>query len=121
MGFYSDVQITAESKAFEMFLKALERFGLNFSKKEIKDYGVIVFDWCKWYPDSEYVKEVEQVMNALSREHDDEKGYGYKMVLLNEDDTHEEWCNTRGFERFMDFFVSCHIDNPYLREDGDGS
>lgn len=113
MGFYSEVQIVAETKAFEMFLGALEKFGLNFSKKQKEGYGVISFDWVKWYSDSDYVKEVWKLMETLDLEHDDEAGYGYKLVILNEDDTHEERSNTRGADRFSDFFVSCYIDNPY--------
>lgn len=116
MGFYSEVQITAEPKAFEMFSNAIEKFDLNFSKRQTEEYGIIAFDWVKWYPDFDCVKEVEKVMGILDCEHDDETGYGYKFVILNEDDTNEERSNVRGFERFCDFCVSCSIDNPYGAE-----
>ena len=115
MGFYSKVQITAEEKAFRMFeevLKAHENLLYVLTDKD--DVKVIHFDWIKWYPDFDAVKAVEDVCKKLQKQEFDKDGYGYKMLILNEDNTQEEWCNDTGDTHFCDINVQCYIDNPYL-------
>ena len=72
-------------------------------------------DWVKWYPNFDEVKEVEQALRELrDDEFNETEGYGFKMLILNEDDTHGEMFNLRGDEMFCDLTVRCEIDNPYL-------
>lgn len=111
MGFYSQVQITAEPEAFGMFKDVLERDGLSYVVRGGDDSRVITIDWIKWYPDFDVVNAVDDVRRKLNDI--DEKGYGYKMIILNEDNISETYYNDRGDERFYDMEVQCYIDNPY--------
>ena len=111
MGFYSQVQITAEQNAFGMFKDTLDKYKLKYEVSGTDNSRVIKIDWVKWYPDFDEVMAVEEVMHRLNET--DEEGYGYKMIILNEDNTSEPYCNDRGEERFYDMEVRCYIDNPY--------
>ena len=111
MGFYSQVQITAEPKAFAMFKDVLEKNCLSYEIRGTDESQVINIDWIKWYPDFDEVKAVEDVEKKLNEI--DEEGYGYKMIILNEDNTSETYCNDRGDEHFYDMEVQCYISNPY--------
>ena len=114
MGFYSQVQITAESKALEMFKAAVAKYEWKYNLNETDEHGVITFDWVKWYPDFDEVKDVEEVRKLLNGEdYNNIDGYGYKIIVLNEDDTNEEYSNDKGDAHFYDVCIQCQIDNPY--------
>lgn len=111
MGFYSQVQITAEQNAFGMFKDTLDKHELKYKVSGADNSRVIKLDWVKWYPHFDEVKAVEEVMHRLNET--DEEGYGYKMIILNEDNTSERYFNERGVDHFYDMEVQCHISNPY--------
>ena len=113
MGFYSQVQITAEPKALEMFKAAIGKYDWSYSLNESEEHGVITFDWVKWYTGFKEVQDVEEVRKLLNTDdYNDTDGYGYKIMVLNEDDTHDEYSNDKGDARFYDVCVQCYIDNP---------
>ncbi|MBO6131026.1 MAG: hypothetical protein J6P28_03560 [Treponema sp.] len=111
MGFYSQVQITAEQNAFGMFKDTLDKHELKYEVSGTDNSRVIKIDWVKWYPHFDEVKAVEEVMHRLNEIY--EEDYGYKMIVLNEDNTYERYCNERGDEHFYDMEVQCCIFNPY--------
>lgn len=114
MGFYSYVQITAEPEALKMFKSVVSKYECTYKLNETEEHGVITFDWVKWYPDFEEVKAVEEVRKLLDTDdYNCKDGYGYKIVILNEDDTHEEFSNDKGDAHFCDVCIQCYIDNPF--------
>ena len=120
MGFYSNVQIVAESKAYdelkEVFEKYKEQYSLkpNYQYHADTCYGVITFDWIKWYEEYSFVKETQELIEKYQ---DDSfsytVGYGCKMIILNEDDTNETYSNHRGDDVFENFEILVSIENPY--------
>lgn len=114
MGFQSLIQITAESAAADLFVKALEPVKPQVDSG-LEGVTVITLDWCKWYPYFSEVSRVNELVEFLDAgNYNDKEGYGYKMVILNEDDTNEVFFNDRGLEIFPDFGVQVYISNPYL-------
>lgn len=114
MGFYSQVQITAEAGSFRMFDEVLKKHELKYKLTGTEENKVIKIDWIKWYPDFDSVKEVEDLQKKLcTDEFDGKEGYGFKTMILNEDDSHEEYSNTRGDTVFCDLCFQSYIDNPY--------
>ena len=114
MSFYSQVQITAEPEAFAMFKDVLEKHNLIHEVRRGKGHEapyVINIEWVKWYPEFDVVNAVDDVSHKLNDI--DEEGYGYKMIVLNEDNTSETYCNNQGDSHFCDVDVQCYIDNPY--------
>ena len=114
MGFYSEVQVVAQKKALEILRPVFERDWPQADIGECDRYGSIRLDWVKWYDDFPEVKAVNEAVKRLrSEEFNEQDGYGFKMVVLNEDDTHWETCNDKGDAEFYDFGVVCKIDNPW--------
>lgn len=114
MGFYSQVQIVSEKKAFPLFEEVFKKHNINVSITQKEDIHTILLDWVKWYPDFDEVKEVDEICGKLNTEaYNEEEGYGYKIIILNEDNTTEELSNERGECEFSDFEVICDISNPY--------
>ncbi|MBP5359555.1 MAG: hypothetical protein J6Y69_10310 [Treponema sp.] len=111
MSFYSQVQITAEPDAFVMFKDTLDKHKLKYEVSGTDDSRVINIEWVKWYPEFDVVSAVDDVSHKLNDI--DEEGYGYKMIVLNEDNTSETYCNNQGDSHFYDVGVQCYIDNPY--------
>ena len=118
MGFYSEVQITACNKACEMFAKVLKEHKLNFNlfeKKESYGIKVLQLDYVKWYPEFPEVKAVDEVCKKLNEEeYTKDNDYAFKMVILNEDNTTEEYSNEVGATYFCDVVTECYIKNPYM-------
>ena len=114
MGFYSEVQVVAQKKALEILRPVFEREWPQADIGECDRYGSIRLDWVKWYDDFPEVKAVNEAAKRLrSEEFNEQDGYGFKMVVLNEDDTHWETCNDKGDAEFYDFGVACEIENPW--------
>ena len=115
MGFYSEVQIVAEKFAFEKLKPIFERNFFYIKIDERDNFGTIRLDCVKWYRDFPEVQKVNDALRELrSDDFSTKEGFGFKMIILNEDDTHGEMFNLRGDEMFCDLTVRCEIDNPYL-------
>lgn len=115
MGFYSQVQITAEKEAFKEFDKFLKENVCYFDIHEKDDVYVISIDWIKWYPEFDEVKDINSLMDKFdTEEYTSKDGYGYKMVILNEDNTSEERSNEKGEDKFSPMTIQCYIENPFL-------
>lgn len=114
MGFYSEVQICAEKKAFDMFHEVLKKHSVVMELSEHGDVSCIRIAEIKWYSSFEVVKEVEDVCKKLHTEEFDKEDYGFKMVILNEDNTYSEYYNDTGDARFCDMYITCYIENPYF-------
>lgn len=120
MGFYSDVTILAQPKAYEMIMDSINEYNktsdYEFKPSSIKkgntkllgEFFVLNWDWLKWYPVYEDVKSVERVLELLRREHDEEMGYGYKQAIVNEDNSTEENTNMLDLDSYL--YTVCNIE-----------
>lgn len=88
MGYTSDVGIMCQPKAYEMFKKEFDLIGPHKILKR-GDYHLLIWEWVKWYIEFEDVAKIEEIMSKLG-EHEDEDGYGYKILRIGEDDTDVE-------------------------------
>lgn len=116
MGFYSEVQIVAEESAFEKIKAILDRYEIRFEEhgSTLEETKAIVINEIKWYDRFEVVKEIREAFRKFD-ELDEEgwESYGYKAIVLNEDNTTNICFNSTGEEKFKDFCIVCTIDNPY--------
>lgn len=95
------------------FLGALNRNEIHPEVKGKGEVTVINLDWVKWYNDFPEVREVDEVCEKLCKPEFDKEGYGFRMMILNEDRTTEESGNETGYGRFGDVCFECYISNPY--------
>lgn len=120
MGFYSDVTILAQPKAYETIMASINEYNktsdYKFKPSSIKkgktkdlgDFFVLNWNWLKWYPEYEDVKSVESVLKLLRSEHDEEAGYGYKQAIVNEDNSTEENTNMQDLGSYL--YTVCNIE-----------
>lgn len=120
MGFYSDVTILAQPKAYEMIMDSINKYNKtsdykfkpsSIRKGNLKSLGeffVLNWNWVKWYPEYKDVKSVENVLKLLLSEHDEEMGYGYKQVIVNEDNSTEENTNMLDLDSYL--YAVCNIE-----------
>lgn len=117
MGFYSRVQTVAETKAYELFKAVVEKYrekdGLKPDYQEHETYGIITFDWIRWYNEYDVVAETNALIKNLQTQHADEEGYGFKQIILNEDDSTEVYTNMRGENIYVDFEILVYVENPF--------
>ena len=97
MGFYSNVTIMAQPKAYEMIMDSIKEFNKTSSypmkpnsiKKGNIDYigefYILNWNWVKWYSEFKDVQSVESVLDELRNNHDESECFGYKQVIFNED------------------------------------
>jgi hypothetical protein len=120
MGFYSDVTILAQPKAYKMIMDSIKEYNKAFNYefkptsirkgnlKSLGEFFVLNWNWVKWYPGYKDVKSVESVLNLLRGEHDEEMGYGYKQVIVNEDNSTEENTNMLDLDSYL--YAVCNIE-----------
>lgn len=120
MGFYSDVTILAQPKAYEMIMNSIKEYNktsdyefkpYSIKKGKTEDLGeffVLNWNWLKWYPEFEDVESVESVLENLQDEHDEEIGYGYKQVIINEDNSTEENTNMQDLDSYL--YAVCNVE-----------
>jgi hypothetical protein len=120
MGFYSDVTILVQPKAYKMIMDSIFEYNktsdyefkpTSIRKGNLKSLGeffVLNWNWVKWYPEYKDVKSVENVLGLLLSEHDEEMGYGYKQVIVNEDNSTEENTNMLDLDSYL--YAVCNIE-----------
>lgn len=115
MGFYSEVQIVAEESAFEKIKAILERHEICFEEHDstLEETKAIVINEIDCYDRYEFVKEIREAFRKFDELDEDWESYGYKAIVLNEDNTTNTYFNSTGEEKFKDFCIVCTIDNPY--------
>lgn len=113
MGFYSNVTIMAQPKAYEMIMDSIKEFNKTSSwtmnpssikKGNVEYLGeiyILHWTWTKWYPGFKDVQSVESVLENLRSNHDEEEGFGYKQVILNEDNSTEESTNMMDLDSYL--------------------
>lgn len=113
MGYCCYVTILAQSKAYEMIMDSIKEynktsnsdFGPDFIKKgnskELGDLFVLEWDFGEWVTEWEDVQSVKSVLKNLREEHDEEMGYGYKQVILYEDNATEEDTNMSILDNYL--------------------
>ena len=119
MGFMSNVTILAEPKAYEMIINSIKEYnknelegGIEFAPDMIeKNYEdeplyTLKWFWVKWYPDFSEVKLINKVLQILIDKHSEEVGYGFKQVIVNEDNSTEEITNMSDLDSYL--YVVCH-------------
>lgn len=120
MGFYSDVTILAQPKAYKMIMDSIKEYN-KASRYEFKptsirrgnlkslgEFFVLNWNWLKWYPEYDDVKSVESVLELLRSEHDEEMGYGYKQEIVNEDNSTEENTNMQDLDSYL--YTVCNVE-----------
>lgn len=113
MGYRSDVTILAQEGAYKMIMDSIKEFNKTASY-EFKPYSIktgedgyigkfylLTWNCIKWYRDYKDVLSVESVLNELVKKHQDEKGFGFKQIIIGEDDYTEEKTNSD----FLDCFL----------------
>ena len=120
MGFYSDVTILAQPKAYKMIMDSIFEYNQTSdykfkpssirkcNLKSLGDLFVLNWNWVKWYPEYKDVKSVESVLNLLRSEHDEEMGYGYKQAIVNEDNSTEENTNMQDLDSYL--YTVCNVE-----------
>ena len=113
MGFYSKVTIMAQPKAYEIIMDSIKEFNKTSSwtmnpsstKKgnieSIGEFYILHWGWTKWYLCFEDVQSVESVLEKLRLDHDEEEGFGYKKVILNEDNSTGESTNMMDLDSYL--------------------
>lgn len=113
MGYYSDVTIICEEKAYELFKEAWEHWDIrpDCVKKSYDDY-IIQWDYVKWYPSFNDVKAIEGVCIKLcGEEYENTEGYAFKKLIIGEDNASDEEANKRGWD-IMDYYIHCYVAIP---------
>lgn len=93
MGYYSDVGIKCEEKAFEMFREAYKEHNFlpGYIYKTDDDIYTLVWEYVKWYQGITCIDAITEVMNELDKIYDqsegDCEGYIYAFNRIGEDDT----------------------------------
>ena len=120
MGFYSDVTILAQPKAYEMIMASIFEYNKTSdykfkpssirkgNSKDLGEFFVLNWNWLKWYPEFKDVKSVENILKLLRSEHDEEIGYGYKQVIVKEDNSTEENTNMMDLDSYL--YAVCNIE-----------
>ena len=115
MGYYSDVTIRCEEKAYEMFEEAWKK--VNFkpcSVYEANENGnhTYILQWIgvKWYYEFDEVESIMSVCNLLNK--NNEEGYAYKCIEIGEDNATDEYANEIGLDVFADFQVIVDVSLP---------
>lgn len=119
MGFKSNVTILAQPKAYEMIINSIKEYNKNelegeyeftpdMIERNYEDEPLYTLKWfsVKWYPHFSDVKSVNKVLQVLIDEHDEEEGYGFKQVIVNEDNSTEEITNMSDLDSCL--YVICH-------------
>ena len=117
MGFRSDVYIKCEEKAFELFKDAFSKVELKPHSLEKTDDNNYKFSWhwIKWYPDYDDIQVFENIFSQLcSDEFDTKKGYAFKAIWINENDSTEFRMNSIGDNVFEDFYVTVDVSEYFL-------
>lgn len=112
MGFRSDVYFKCEVKAYNMFKEIWDRTNCYPTRYEaVEDYYQFLYSFKKWYSDDPIVQEIENIMSKLeSAEFDNVKGYGFKCIIVDEDDTFEQRFNSIGYTLFDNFYPCISIE-----------
>lgn len=93
MGYYSDVGIKCERKAFEMFREAYKEHNFlpGYIYKTDDDIYTLVWELVKWYQGIPCIDAIIEVMNELDMIYDESEGdcegYIYAFNRIGEDDT----------------------------------
>lgn len=103
MGYRSDVTIMLQPKAYKMVMDSIKEYNNTVSgvykfepHEDLKNpENEHIIKWCdiKWYSSFRDVQSVTNVLHILSNEHNEEDGYGYKIVEVGEDGATEEKSN----------------------------
>lgn len=99
MGYYSEVAIKCEEKAYQALKEACKNAGPDGIYKD-GNYFIFYWDWTKWYDFYDDIAAIENIMDELDQL--EEVGYGYKFLRLGENDNdveHRE--NNGGIELWM--------------------
>lgn len=110
MGYYSEVAIKCEEKAFKLFEEVFSKKELYVEPDHIYKDGddyIIHWDWIKWYDGFEGVDAITDVMETLNDNTTD--GYGYRFMRLGEDDNDTE---TMENDYDIDLWMIRKIDIP---------
>lgn len=119
MGFKSNVTILAQPKAYEMIINSIKEYNKNELEGEYeftpdmieRNYEdeplyTLKWFWIKWYPDFSEVKLINKVLQILIDKHNEEDGYGFKQVIVNEDNSAEEITNMSDLDSYL--YIVCH-------------
>lgn len=94
MGYYSEVSIQCEVKAFDMIIKSIKQHNSEHSYKFYPDgilkkgnEYVIQWNYVKWYSDFTDIRAVEEVLSELDeyKESDKIDGFRYDFLRLGEE------------------------------------
>jgi hypothetical protein len=100
----------AQPKAYEMIMDSIKEFNKTSSwtmnpsstkKGNVEYLGeiyILHWTWTKWYRS---FKDVESVLENLRLNHDEEEGFGYKQVILNQDNSTEESSNMMDLDSYL--------------------
>mgnify|MGYP006320483589 CR=1 FL=1 len=120
----------AQPKAYEMIMDSIKEFNKisdwtmnpNSVKKGNIDYigefYILNWDWVKWYLEFKDVQSVESVLKNLRNNHDEKEGFGYKQVIINEDNSTEESTNMMDLDSYLYPVCDVNLDigNAVLEE-----
>lgn len=130
MGYRSDVTILVQPKAYELIMKSIKDFNKtvdwsftpNSTKKGnssyIGDFYVLNWNCVKWYSEYKDVQSVEQVLDSLMTDHQEEEGYGFKQLIIGEDNATEERTNMMDLDSYLYAVCNAELDigNTVLEE-----
>lgn len=120
MGYYSEVTIMAQPKAYKMIIESIRNHNKQESYKfepskiwqgyeeDIGEYYLLQWDWVKWYQDFKKVQSVEKVLDKLVSDFYEKDGYGFKEIIIYEDNQTDEKCNMPFLGSYM--FITCKVD-----------
>ena len=121
MGYRSDVTIMCEEDAYALFEKAIKNGGLmpaGISRIKIRNRFCYYLNWhwVKWYESYPEIAAIDQVCRELQEKDEEYEGYGFKKILIGEDNATEEYCNDTGLDLFDEFYIITDFNIPLGEE-----
>lgn len=114
MGYYSEVAIQCEEKAYERFKETFTEYSQPNEIFKDGDRYIIHWDSVKWYDYFDEVKAVTKIMDELDDECNEiGDGLGYGFMRIGEDLTD---IDTRSNDYDLELYVNRSIDIPYNAE-----
>lgn len=127
MGYRSDVTIVLEENAFKAIKESIKKYNLESSDKyysfkphlvNIIDEKIYVIKWyyVKWYDDFKDVRSVEDVLNDLKENHVEEDGYGFKKIIIGEDNNITEDSNNYNLDNYLQVICDTVLNYTEIKE-----
>lgn len=111
MGYYSEVAIKCEEKAYEKFKRVVEETETKPSTiYKDRDEYILYWGWVKWQDWYTGIQSFIKIMDWLDEHENNDGGYGYKFLRLGEEGADVE---SRTNDDHIELWMIREIELPY--------